>query len=106
MPPEDLPALTEAESRFVDAYLAVVDVLGRLNPVHAGEHGYRLVRASQELPGLAQALRDAAADMWARGEREVFGPTLVRALAALDGERRTRRVLLEPPPGDGPTGAR
>ena len=37
----DLPALTEAEARFVDSYLAVVDQLARLNPAHDGDRRTR-----------------------------------------------------------------
>lgn len=96
-PPDDLPALTEAEARFVEGYLTAVDLLGRLNPVHVGEHAYRLVRGTQDLAAAAADLRAAAEDMWRRGEREVFAPTLVQAMLALDGARRTRRVLLEDP---------
>ena len=97
MPPDpDVPALTEAEARFVDSYLRVVDLLARLNPASVGDHTYRLVRASQDLVVAATALREAAQDMWQRSEREVFGPTLLRAMLALDGERRTQRLLLEP----------
>ena len=97
----DLPALTEAEARFVDSYLAVVDQLARLNPAHAGDHAYRLVRASQDIVAAAEVLRSAAEDMWQRGEREVFGPTLLQTMLALDGDRRTRRLLLPAPAADG-----
>lgn len=90
----ELPALTDAESRFVDQYVAVLDALGRLNPANVGGHTYSLVRASQDLAAASTRLRDAAAVMWERGEREVFAPTLVRALLLLDGERRTTRLLL------------
>lgn len=96
--PDEVPALTDAEARFVDAWLAAVDVLGRLNPAHAGPHGYGLLRAAQALPRIATDLRAAAEDMWHRGEREVFGPTLVQALLALDGERRSARVAVRRPP--------
>lgn len=94
-----LPAVTDAEARFVEEYLHVADLLGRLNPQHAGEHAYRLVRASQDLAAAAQRLRVAAEEMWERGEREVFGDVLRRALLALDGERRTSRVVVTPPEG-------
>ena len=92
-----LPAVTDAEARFVDEYLRVADLLGRLNPQHAGDHAYRLVRASQDLAAAAERLRLATEEMWQRGEREVFGDVLRRALLALDGERRTRRVVVTPP---------
>ena len=91
-----LPAVTDAEARFVDEYLRVADLLGRLNPQHAGDHAYRLVRASQDLAAAAERLRLATEEMWQRGEREVFGDVLRRALLALDGERRTRRVVVSP----------
>ena len=94
---QGLPAVTDAEARFVEEYLHVVDLLARLNPQHAGDHAYRLVRASQDLVPAAQRLRLAAEDMWQRGEREVFGHVLRRALLAQDGERRTSRVVVSPP---------
>ena len=96
-----LPAVTDAEARFVEEYLHVADLLGRLNPQHTGDHAYRLVRASQDLAAAAQRLRQAAEQMWERGEREVFGEVLRRALLAQDGERRTRRVAVTAPE-DGP----
>ena len=96
-----LPAVTDAEARFVEEYLHVADLLGRLNPQHTGDHAYRLVRASQDLAAAAQRLRQAAEQMWERGEREVFGQVLRRAPLAQDGERRTRRVVVTAPE-DGP----
>ena len=92
-----LPAVTDAEARFVEEYLHVADLLGRLNPQHTGDHAYRLVRASQDLAAAAQRLRQAAEQMWERGEREVFGEVLRRALLSQDGERRTRRVVVTAP---------
>lgn len=96
-----LPAVTDAEARFVDEYLRVADLLGRLNPQHAGDHAYRLVRSSQDLVAAAQRLRLAAEQMWQRGEREVFGEVLRQALVAQDGERRTRRVVVTAPADSG-----
>ncbi len=93
LPP--LPALTRAESEFIDGYLDVVDLLGRINPSR-GTHTYGALRAAQALVGRATALRDAVTLMHLRGESEVHAATLGRALRVLDGERRTQRVTLPP----------
>lgn len=99
LPPElpPLPALTRAEAELIDRYLDVVDLLGRVNPAHSGDT-YRGLRAAQALVGKAAALRDALTQMHLRGEHELHGPTLARALRVLDGERRTGRVALPPGP--------
>ncbi|MBT2440192.1 hypothetical protein J7E93_08695 [Streptomyces sp. ISL-36] len=91
LPP--LPALTRAEGEFIDAYLEVVDLLGRINPSRTS-HTYGALRAAQALVGRATALRDALTVMHTRGESEVHAETLVRALRVLDGERRAGRVTL------------
>ncbi|MFD7443917.1 hypothetical protein [Streptomyces sp. NPDC059909] len=97
LPPElpPLPALTRAESEFIDRYLEVVDQLGRINPAR-GAHTYGALRAAQALAARAIALRDALALMHARGESELHAPTLARALRVLDGERRTARITVPP----------
>jgi hypothetical protein len=93
LPP--LPALTRAEGEVIDAYLAVVDLLGRINPARPGDtYGGR--RAAQALVGRAAALRDALTLMHTRGESELHSSTLERALRVLDGERRARLVGLPP----------
>jgi hypothetical protein len=89
-----LPALTDAECSFVDHYLAVVDLVARINPARSNGHGYACLRAAQDLAGEARALLAAVELMWARGEREIHVSTLTRALRALDGERRAGRVTL------------
>ncbi|MFJ4715293.1 hypothetical protein [Streptomyces sp. NPDC088785] len=96
-PPElpPLPALTRAECDLVDSYLAVVDLLARINPAR-GDDTYRGLRAAQALVGRAVALRDALTLMHQRGESRVHAETLARALRVLDGERRTRSVTLPP----------
>ncbi|GAA2341585.1 hypothetical protein OKJ48_19195 [Streptomyces kunmingensis] len=96
-PPElpPLPALTRAECELVDSYLAVVDLLARINPAR-GDDTYRGLRAAQALVSRASALRDALELMHRRGENEVHAGTLTRALRVLDGERRTQRVTLPP----------
>ncbi|WP_338694039.1 hypothetical protein V2W30_05240 [Streptomyces sp. Q6] len=96
-PPEQppLPALTRAECELVDAYLAVVNLLARINPAR-GDDTYRGLRAAQALVSRATALRDALTLMHQRGESEVHAATLTRALRVLDGERRTQRVTLPP----------
>lgn len=98
-PPEftPLPALTRAEGAYVDGYLDVVDLVGRLNPARS-THTYGALRAAQALVKEAAALRDALALMHQRGEHEVHAATLARALRALDGERRTGRVTLPQDP--------
>ncbi|MGW7366521.1 hypothetical protein ACWGI8_24560 [Streptomyces sp. NPDC054841] len=99
LPPElpPLPALTRAESEFIDCYLEVVDQLGRINPAH-GTHTYGALRAAQALAARAAALRDSLALMHARGESELHSPTLTRALRVLDGERRASRITVPPEP--------
>lgn len=93
LPP--LPALTRAEGELIDAYLAVVDLLGRINPARSTDT-YSALRAAQALVGRATELRDALTLMHTRGESEMHTATLRRALEVLDGERRTR--LVTPPP--------
>ncbi len=95
--PPPLPALTRAEAELIDRYLDVVDLVGRINPARPGDT-YRALRAAQALVARATALRDALAVMHRRGETELHAATLERALRALDGERRSARVALPPPP--------
>ncbi|MFG3201357.1 hypothetical protein [Streptomyces sp. NPDC048192] len=97
LPP--LPALTRAEGDLIDRYLETADLLGRVNPARGGDT-YRGLRAAQALVRKAAELRDALALMHQRGETELHGDTLARALRVLDGERRTARVAL-PPDGVG-----
>jgi hypothetical protein len=89
-----MPALTDAECSLVDHYLAVVDLVGRINPARGNGHAYGCLRAAQSLATEARALLDAVELMWSRGEREVHVTTLTRALRALDGERRAERVTI------------
>jgi len=91
-----MPALTDAECSFVDHYLALVDLLARINPARSGGHAYRCLLAAQSLVGEARALLGAVELMWERGEREIHAATLTQALRALDGERRTARIALPP----------
>ena len=93
LPP--LPALTHAEGELVDHYLSVVELLGSITPARDGDT-YRGLRAAQALVRKAEELRDALELMHDRGEREVHGGTLARALRVLDGERRVARVALPP----------
>ncbi|MCB5908997.1 hypothetical protein [Streptomyces pinistramenti] len=98
MPPSELPplpALTRAEGELIDRYLEVLDLLGRINPARGG-HTYGGLRAAQALAGKAAGLRDALALMHERGESELHGGTLGRALRVLDGERRAGRVSVPP----------
>jgi hypothetical protein len=89
-----LPALTDAECSFIDHYLALVDLLGRINPARSTGRTYPSLRAAQSLVDEAEALRRAIELMWERGEREVHVSTLTRALLALGGERRAARVTI------------
>ncbi|MGW1071619.1 hypothetical protein [Streptomyces sp. NPDC002537] len=95
LPPElpPLPALTRAEGEVIDCYLHVLDLLGRINPARP-QGTYGALRAAQTLAVAAAGLRDALAVMFERGERELHGGTLTRAMLVLDGERRARRVAI------------
>ncbi|TLQ47269.1 hypothetical protein [Streptomyces marianii] len=95
LPPEPppLPAMTRAESAFVDSYLEVVDQLGRINPAR-GTHTYGALRAAQALVARATALRDALTVMHMRGESELHTVTLARALRLLGGDRRASRITV------------
>lgn len=99
LPPElpPLPSLTRAEGEFLDRYLEVLDLLGRINPAR-GDRTYGALRAAQGLTAGARALQDALALMHERGESELHTATLARALRVLDGERRAARVTLPPDP--------
>ncbi|EME99416.1 hypothetical protein J7W19_30290 [Streptomyces mobaraensis NBRC 13819 = DSM 40847] len=94
--PPPLPALTRAEGELVDRYLEVLDLLGRINPARI-QGTYGGLRAAQALVVASTGLRDALTVMFERGEREVYTGTMARALRALGGERRARRVMLPPP---------
>ncbi|MFE0381764.1 hypothetical protein ACFW1M_40825 [Streptomyces inhibens] len=100
LPPEPppLPALTRAEGELIDSYLAVLDLLGRINPTRGG-HTYSGLRAAQALVGKAAELRDALTLMHNRGESELHRAALTRALQVLDGERRAGLVTVPPPEG-------
>jgi len=97
-----MPALTEAEKDLVDAYLRLVDLMARLNPARASGHlSVRgCVTAAQAMRSAAAEMLRAAETMIERGEDELHAPTLAAALRALDGERRTARILLRPTPYD------
>ncbi|GHA85112.1 hypothetical protein ACIQRS_20245 [Streptomyces termitum] len=95
LPP--LPALTRAEGQFIDAYLDIVDLLGKANPSRTS-HTYGALRAAQALVGRVEALREALTLMHMRGENEVHAETLACALRVLDGERRAARVTLPEAP--------
>ncbi|MGV9314598.1 hypothetical protein ACWDR0_20800 [Streptomyces sp. NPDC003691] len=90
-----LPALTRAEAELIDAYLAVADLVGRINPTRS-EHTYGALRAAQALVSRSAELRDALTLMHRRGESELHNATLAHALRVLDGERRTLRVTIPP----------
>lgn len=91
-----VPALTDAECSFIDHYLALVDLMARINPARSAGHTYASLRAAQSLAGEARALLAALELMWERGEREIHVSTLTQALRALDGDRRAARVGIPP----------
>ena len=80
LPP--LPALTRAEGELIDAYLAIVDLLGRINPARATDT-YSGLRAAQALVGRATELRDALTLMHTRGESEMLATGLEAAPSRL-----------------------
>ena len=92
LPP--MPALTDAECSVLDHYLAVVDLVARINPARGSGHTYPCLRAAQSLATEVRELLAALELMWERGEREVHVATLTQALRALDGERRASRVTI------------
>ena len=92
LPP--MPALTDAECSVIDHYLAVVDLVARINPARGSGHTYPCLRAAQSLATEVRELLAALELMWERGEREVHVSTLTQALRALDGERRASRVTI------------
>ena len=93
-----VPALTDAECSFIDHYLALIDLVGRINPARSAGHAYACLRTAQALVGEAKALLDALELMWQRGEREIHVATLTQALRALDGESRAGRITIPPLP--------
>ncbi|MEU7277493.1 hypothetical protein AB0A69_01670 [Streptomyces sp. NPDC045431] len=95
-PAPGIPALTEAESRVVDAYLAALKRLGGANPSRTTET-YTALRAAQALVAEARALRDGLSAMYERQEKEIHVRTMARAVRALDGDRLLQR--LRPPNG-------
>lgn len=98
MTERELPALTRAEQDLVEHYLRIVDLLARLNPADGGAHHESLSRvlAAQALVAEARHVLAAAETMRDRGETELHGATLARAMRALDGERRIARIRLPP----------
>ncbi|WP_405577463.1 hypothetical protein [Streptomyces sp. NBC_01190] len=98
LPP--LPALTRSEGELVDCYLALVDLMGRINPSRTTDT-YTALRAAQALVGRAAALKEALTVMHMRGETELHHATLGRALRVLDGERRSGLVAVPPEPAAG-----
>jgi hypothetical protein len=91
-----LPGMTRAEQDLVHHYLRAVDLMGRLNPAH--EPGriptVAITHTAQALVAAAKELTKALEDMLERGEKEIYGPTLTRAMLLLDAQRRTERVVI------------
>jgi hypothetical protein len=90
-----MPTLTSAEAAVVDHYVAALEYLGRINPARA-DHTHRALLAAQALASHATRLRDALALMWERGETTIYTDTLVRALHALDADKRVARLAVPP----------
>ncbi|WP_207926989.1 hypothetical protein [Actinocrispum wychmicini] len=92
-----LPGMTRAEQDLVHHYLRAVDLMGRLNPAH--EPGriptIAVTHAAQALVSAARELVKALEAMVDRGEKEIYAPTLTRAMLLLDAQRRTERVLIQ-----------
>lgn len=88
------PSLTDAEKDFVDVYLSILDRVGRINPGTGVGKTYSALRAAQALVSDARALREILDLMMRRGEREIFGGVLTRALLEFDGGRRSRRIFI------------
>jgi hypothetical protein len=94
-----IPALTEAESQVVDAYMAVLKRLGSVNPART-TGTYTALRAAQALASEARGLRDALSLMFDRQEKGIHVRTMAKALECLEGDRILRRLG---PPQDGRT---
>ncbi|GFE19293.1 hypothetical protein Sgleb_73400 [Streptomyces glebosus] len=86
-----IPALTEAESQVVDAYLAVLKRLSGVNPTQT-TGTYTALRAAQALVTETRALRDALSLMFERQEKEIHVRTMETALRSLDGDRFQPRL--------------
>ncbi|GAA5609550.1 hypothetical protein Spla01_00680 [Streptomyces platensis] len=86
-----IPALTEAESQVVDAYLAVLKRLSGVNPTQT-TGTYTALRAAQALVTESRALRDALSLMFERQEKEIHVRTMETALRSLDGDRFQPRL--------------
>ncbi|WP_330461221.1 hypothetical protein [Streptomyces sp. NBC_00820] len=92
-----MPALTDAESRVMDAYVAVLKRLSSVNPAQT-TGTYTALRAAQALVSEARALRDALSLMFERHEKEIHVRTMAKALETLEGDRLLHRLS---PPQDG-----
>ncbi|MFJ3659669.1 hypothetical protein ACIPPM_04290 [Streptomyces sp. NPDC090119] len=92
-----MPALTDAESRVMDAYVAVLRRLSSVNPAQT-TGTYTALRAAQALVSESRALRDALALMFERNEKEIHARTMAKALESLEGDRLLQRLS---PPRDG-----
>ncbi|MER6027343.1 hypothetical protein [Streptomyces sp. NPDC001851] len=89
-----IPALTEAESQVIDAYLATLKRLSELNPTQV-TGTYTALRAAQALVAETRALRDALSLMFERQQTEIHVRTMAKALESLDAHRFLAR--LQPP---------
>lgn len=97
--PASFPGLTLAEQDLVEGYLRIADLLGRMNPAREPSRlptsYYR--NPAQALVAAARELAAAVEAMIERGETEIYGPTLTRAMLMMDAEARTGRTRVAPP---------
>ncbi|MBB2914445.1 hypothetical protein FHS43_005757 [Streptosporangium becharense] len=98
-PERPLPALTRAEQDFLNHYLRIIELLGRINPAYA-EYTIGGMNAAQALVSEAVKLREALTLMYDRAETEIHREPLVQALRMLGAEERVRRLSVSGPGSD------
>jgi hypothetical protein len=86
------PALTEAEYDLLDRYVAVLRLVGRINPGRTRSSTRACMNAAALLAIESAHLRDAFALMLERGEEEIHAGTLARVLRGMEAERIAERV--------------
>ena len=91
-PRPDEPALTEAEYELLDRYVAVLRLVGRLNPGRTRSSTRACMNAAALLAVESAHLRDAFAIMLERGEEESHASTLARGRRGMEAERHAERA--------------
>jgi hypothetical protein len=86
------PALTEAEYDLLDRYVAVLRLVGRLNPGRTRSSTRACMDAAALLAIESAHLRDAFALMLERGEEEIHAGTLARVLRGMEAGRIAERI--------------